>query len=403
MKMIRKYYLIFFGFGFSYLGNWIYLVALNLFVWHLTESPAAMAGIYIVGPIARILTSFIAGSIIDRSNKRKLMILSDISRGVIVLLMPFMESIWLIYLLLFMANIASSFFAPSSTYYITKAVPNEEKQQFNALLGMFNSGSFLIGPALAGGLILLFDTSVAMWVNSLTFFTCAWAIYRLPNVDEPAEAVKPPMTWKLLKKDYVTVMDFVKKDSLFIKIFLFFQLTLMIAHALDSQEATFIKQQLALSDSLYGTMVSVAGVGAIVGGIVAAKYANKFTSRQYIANGLFLTMFFYSLFYCSSTMYLALISFVALGFFMAFSNAGYNTFYQVSVPAEIMGRFGSIANIFQSTIQILFTLIIGLFSEWFTLQFTTISFGLLGVLFALLLYIVLYSKKASSQIKEGLA
>ncbi len=88
---------------------------------------------------------------------------------------------------------------------------------------------------------------------------------------------------------------------------------------------------------------------------------------------------------------------------MAFSNAGYNTFYQVSVPAEIMGRFGSIANIFQSTIQILFTLFIGLFAEWFTLQFTTVSFGILGVLFALLLYIILYSKKASSQFKEGLA
>ena len=70
MRIIRKYRLILFGFGFSYLGNWVNLVALNLLVWHLTESPTAMASIFIVGPIARILTSFLqAPLLIARINK----------------------------------------------------------------------------------------------------------------------------------------------------------------------------------------------------------------------------------------------------------------------------------------------------------------------------------------------
>ena len=70
MSIARKYWLILFGFGFSYLGNWVNLVALNLLVWHLTESPTAMASIFIVGPIARILTSFLqAPLLIDRINK----------------------------------------------------------------------------------------------------------------------------------------------------------------------------------------------------------------------------------------------------------------------------------------------------------------------------------------------
>ncbi|CAM5513350.1 MFS transporter OS=Lysinibacillus sphaericus OX=1421 GN=LS41612_00625 PE=4 SV=1 [Lysinibacillus sphaericus] len=110
MKIFRSYGLLLGGFGFSYLGNWIYLVALNLMVWHLTYSATAVAGIFIVGPIARILTNFVAGSIIDRSNKRNIMIAMDVLRGLIVFLMPFMTSIWLVYGLLFLANVASSFF-----------------------------------------------------------------------------------------------------------------------------------------------------------------------------------------------------------------------------------------------------------------------------------------------------
>ncbi|WP_164489576.1 MFS transporter [Rummeliibacillus sp. TYF005] len=172
MKIIRKYWLLLVGLGFSNLGNWIYLVALNLFVWHLTESPAAMAGIFVVGPTARVLTNLVAGSFIDRMNKRRLMIITDILRGLIVFCMPFMDFIWLIYTFVFLTNIASSFFGPSSTFYITKFVYFEDRQRFNALLGTFNSGAFLVGPAIAGFFIMLFNTTVTIWFNSFTFLMC---------------------------------------------------------------------------------------------------------------------------------------------------------------------------------------------------------------------------------------
>jgi len=400
INIIRKYSLFIGGLGFSKLGDWIYLVALNLFVWHLTQSPAAMAGIFIVGPVARVLTSLVAGSFIDRMNKRKLMITTDMIRGLIVFCMPFMESIWLIYMLLFIANIASSFFGPSSTYYITKYVPSEDRQRFNAILGTFNSGSFLIGPALAGLLIILFNTTLTIWFNSFTFFVCALIISFLPDVDDMKETSRQRITWQLLKSDYLAVLAFIRQNLLFITIYFLFQSALMIAFALDSQEATFIKNDLALSDSLYGAFVSSAGAGAIFGGIVAASFAKKWTTRSYIAFGLFLTMLFYTAFYASTSSIFAFVSLVFLGFFMAFSNSGYETFYQQNVPPEIMGRFGSFANIFQNILQICLTLLLGLFAELFTLQMTAIIFGIISILFSISLYFVLYSQKNYIGLKE---
>lgn len=67
----------------------------------MTSSAAAVAGIYIVGPIARMLTNFWAGSIIDRANKRKLMVLADVLRGSLILLVPFLDSLWIVYSILF--------------------------------------------------------------------------------------------------------------------------------------------------------------------------------------------------------------------------------------------------------------------------------------------------------------
>lgn len=70
-----------FGIGVSNLGNWIYLVAINLLVLHMTGSPAAVAGLFIIRPLATLFTNSWAGSIIDRANKRRLMITTDVIRG----------------------------------------------------------------------------------------------------------------------------------------------------------------------------------------------------------------------------------------------------------------------------------------------------------------------------------
>ncbi len=400
MRIIRKYRLILFGFGFSYLGNWVNLVALNLLVWHLTESPTAMASIFIVGPIARILTSFFAGSIIDRSNKQKLMIYSDIIRGILILLLPFTSSIWLIYGVLFLSNIASSFFGPSSTYYISKYVPDKDKQSFNAILGIFSSGSFLIGPALAGFIIALSDVSVAIWFNALTFFVCALAIFKLPVVDGRQDMHRQRLTWQMLKEDYGIVYAYIKKERAFAKVFLYFQGALMIAFALDSQEATFIKQNLQASDSLYGVMVSIAGIGAIIGGAMAARYAKRFSTRQYIIYGLLLTTICYTLFYLSPNVAMGTISFIALGICMSFCNAGYSTFYQLSVPSAIMGRFGSVSTMGVNMLQIVFTLALGILADWLSLQLVCIVFGILAIFISLLLYVFMHSKSAYEGLKK---
>ncbi len=394
MRFFKQYGVLLGGLGFSNLGNWIYLIALNLTVWHLTQSPAAVAGIYIVGPIARIISNFFAGSIIDRYDKKRLMIWSDIARGIIVCIMPFLSSIWLIYGLIFLANIASSFFGPSSTYVITKLVKDEDRQRFNALNSTLSSGSFMIGPALAGGIIALSDTSVAMWINGFTFFVCAWAISSLPTIATEEVEGRGRLTLKIIRRDFRQVWTFIRKHPRLLMFFLLYTVALMIAFALDSQEMTFLKDVLQTTDTAYGVVVSVAGIGAILGGICATSLVKKLSLQTYIGAGFSLTMAGYTLFYASHTLWLATISFVVLGFFMAFSNTGYATIYQKMIPPGLMGRFGSSLNLVQSATQIIFTLILGLMAEWYSLQMVTVSFSLVALMLAVYfnLYIIRHAK-----------
>ena len=89
----KNSFLLLFGVGISTLGDFVYLVAINILVIHMTGSPVAVVGLWIMGPIAAILTKFWSGSIIDRVNKRRLMIATDIIRALFIAVIPFLSSI----------------------------------------------------------------------------------------------------------------------------------------------------------------------------------------------------------------------------------------------------------------------------------------------------------------------
>lgn len=58
------------GMGFSNIGKWIYLVAINLKILSQTDSPYAIAIFYVITPAARLLTNLWSGSMIDSNNKK---------------------------------------------------------------------------------------------------------------------------------------------------------------------------------------------------------------------------------------------------------------------------------------------------------------------------------------------
>ena len=393
MKWSTAYYQLLVGLGVSQLGNWIYLIALNVYIWQLTESPAAVALLYMIGPAVRIASGFFVGSYIDRWDKKKIVVASDIARGIIVCLMPFATDVWLIYLLVALTNLASTFFGPSSTYLITKIVRDEDKQRFNAVHSTLNSGSFMIGPALGGAILAISSTGVAMWVNGLSFFICAAVLAMLPTLQLKDAAPVKVLTLKLIKEDWHVTFRYAKKIRLFSRFVFVYSVAMMICFSLDSQEMAFLLDHLQISETLYGITVGVTGIGAVIGGIAATYYANKWSVTSYVKVGFLLTAVCYFVFYASNTYVIAVISFTLLGVFMAFCHSGYATLYQMMIDPDVMGRFGSMINLIQGVLQIAFTLIIGILAEWFSIQFAAVLFAGLGVLLTSIICVMKIQEK----------
>ncbi|SEM32050.1 Sugar phosphate permease [Paenibacillus sp. cl141a] len=382
-----------FGIGISNLGNWIYLVAINLLVLHMTGSPAAVAGLFIIRPLATLLTNSWAGSIIDRANKRRLMMITDVIRGALIALIPFMSSVWGIYGVMFLINVAGSFFGPTSMTYVTKLIPAEERKRFNAWSSFTTSGAVLLGPAISGLLIAYTDIRISIVINAVSFLICALVIYFLPDVDgeEAAGSKREAMTMRMLLRDWAAVIDFGKAAKYFMLVYVLFQSATLLSFALDSQEATFIKQVLLLGDEDYGLLVSVAGAGYLAGSMAASLSVKRLSLRMFIGAGMLLSSIGYMIFYAASGLMTAVIGFILFGFFSSYANAGYTTFFQNQVPIDLMGRFTSVTRLLEGMLQILFTLLLGFAADAWSLQAVCLIGAGAAVLSSVMLLAVIYS------------
>jgi MFS family permease len=377
------------GIGVSNLGAWVYLIALNLIVFEITGSPLAVAVLYILIPLATLFTNFWCGSIVDRLNKRNLMIFLDIFRALCLFVVPWLldASLLLLYIMVFLINMATSMFSPTSMVYITKLIPSEQRKRFNSLRSLIDSGAFLLGPALAGVLFIIGTPELAIIINAIALFLSGLITLLMPNLEKQSQALNKSekLSLQLLKKDFQVVMNFSRKSVYIILIYFLFNSVIVMTAAVDSLEAAFAKEVLSLSDSDYGFLVSVAGAGIIVGAFINTLFVKKIAISFMIGLGSTFVSVGYIIYAFSNSFIIAAIGFFTLAFFLAFANTGFLTFYQNNIPVDVMGRIGSLYGLAQATLIIITTGIIGLFAQVISIQFAVITGALVMLLISVIL------------------
>ncbi|MNV27473.1 enterobactin exporter EntS [compost metagenome] len=377
-----------FGIGVTNIAAWIYFIALNLIVLNMTHSPFAVSGLYILNPLATLFTNLWSGSLIDRVNKRNLMAFLDVFRAILISVLPLFSSIWCIYLIVLIINMASSIFGPTSMTYTTKLIPADRRQRFNSLNSLINSGAFLIGPAVAGMLFFIGSPTFAIEINSVSLSISALITLIMPNLDKTSSYYvrDKKITLKLLKKDLSLVFQFYRRYTYFMIIcFLFGGVIVVMTSAVDSLEVSFAKLVLHLSERDYGILVSIAGAGIIVGAIINTLIVKKLAITVMIGVGSLGVCFGYLIYAFSNSFFIAAVGFFNLAFCLAFVNTGFITFFQYNVPIELMGRVRSLNEFIEAILKIITIVILGFAAEQISVRFAVIA----GVTVILLLGITL--------------
>ncbi|UYX54914.1 MFS transporter [Bacillus thuringiensis] len=384
------------GVGIANLGAWIYLIALNVLVYKMGGSALAVATLYVIKPLATLFTNAWSGSLIDRLNKRKLMIHLDIYRVILIAILPLLPSLWSVYLLVFFISMASAIYEPTAMTYMTKLIPVDKRQRFNSLRSLIGSGAFLIGPAVAGILLITGTPEFAIYINAIAFLISGLITLLLPNLDKKdnSNTSSNKLSLTVLKKDWNIVLNFSKKSTYIVCVYFLFQGIMVLATAIDALEISFAKEILLLTDSEYGFLVSIAGAGIILGAIINTILSKKLATSFLIGVGSLFIAIGYMVYAFSNGFLIAAIGFFILSFSMAFANTGYYTFYQNNVPVDLMGRIGSIYGLIIAIITIFVTILFGVATQFLSIQFvvTVGAFVMLLITIILCIFTLLPSR-----------
>jgi MFS family permease len=145
----------------------------------LTGSATMVAWMLIVQFLPVALVSPVAGVVVDRVDRRRLMIAADILRGVLVLgllLVRRSDQVWIAYAVMALTVSATSFFEPARTATIPNITSDRELMPANALSAATWSAMLALGASIGGVVTALAGRNVAFVVNALSFFTSAYFI-----------------------------------------------------------------------------------------------------------------------------------------------------------------------------------------------------------------------------------
>ena len=195
LRSNRNFRLLYIGQTISQLGDWFNTVAVFGLLLDLTGSATAVAWMMIVQFLPIALVGPLAGVVVDRMNRRRLMIAADVVRGLLILcllLVHTREQVWLAYIVMGLTMAASAFFEPARTATIPNITSSRELLPANALASATWSAMLAIGASIGGVVTAVFGQHIAFAVNALSFFVSAIFIACTRYDDRPAISDRRP-------------------------------------------------------------------------------------------------------------------------------------------------------------------------------------------------------------------
>jgi MFS family permease len=276
----------------SEVGDWFYTLSIYTLLLQLTGHAGSVALALMLQVLPQTFVGPTAGVVNDRLRRKHVMIAADMVRFVVVLAMLFVRSrsmVWLVYPLLLAETTMSAFFEPARSAVIPNIAAEDEVLVANTLSSATWSVNLLVGAAVGGVVAALFGRDTVFILNALSFLTSALLISRMSFAEPHAESAAPLRPRDLV--DFSPILEGIRyirnHPTLLPAVFakageLMVGPSLVIFTVMGSREFAVHGRGI---DSAGGAMLGMSillggrGLGALVGPLVAARWADRSDSR----------------------------------------------------------------------------------------------------------------------------
>jgi len=334
--------LFWYGQTISLCGAWMQTVAQSWLVFQLTNSPFWLSVVGAAGNFPILFFSLFGGVVADRISKRGLLVFTQAAAAILALILGLLVSfkmvrVWQIVALAAILGLVEAFDTPARQAFVVEMVGREDLPNAIALHSMIFHASRVIGPAIAGLLIGIFGVSISFFLNALSFVP---VIIVLMKMKLPPH--KPPDTSASVWEEVSSGLKFVYGQTEARMLILFVSVFALFAMPYAALMPAFARDILGLGAKGYGGLMSVVGVGALLGALYLATVGDSHNKGRAVAVSALLSSAGLILFAFSHNLWLSAITLFIIGFCFVTGIATSNIILQILTPHELRGRVMSI-------------------------------------------------------------
>jgi len=251
------------GQGVSALGDWMGTVAFMALALKLTGSPAAVGGILTLRLLPAAVGGPLATRAVRRWDRRRTMLAMDALRAVVIAAVPLVRSLWWIYLCAVVVEAASIVFLPARDASIPDLAGDDDLPMANGLVLGSSYGTIPLGAAAFAAVAALpiatvFHRSFALvfWIDALTFLVSFYFITRLHMLGAPTAPEEERRDVRFRDAFKIPLVRAVMPATAAVALGL---------GALFSLGIVFVRNVLHASDTQFGILIALFGVGAALG------------------------------------------------------------------------------------------------------------------------------------------
>ena len=335
------------GWTFSVFGDWAMFIVLGVWAKDLTHSNAA-AGLVFFALTASSLLAPLAGLVVDRLSRRRVLIVTYAAEAVAVLLLLRVHGrgdLWLLYAVTVFYGASGTLVASARSAFIPLIVPRELLGEANGIFQTVREGLRLIAPLAGAGIYAAAGGGAVAVFDSASFVAVVAALVLLRVPEPPFERTEHHFVAEL-----TAGARHILRTIPLRQIMLATGVCLLVVGFSETVVFAVLERGLHRPTSFFGVLSSLQGVGAIAGGLTAARLLRRIGDARLIGLGMALFALG-ELTYVSSSLALVLGGIAVAGAGIAWATVGLFTAIQSRSPARLQGRVASAAETIIGTPQ----------------------------------------------------
>jgi MFS family permease len=334
----RNFQLFFSGQMVSLIGTWMQNIAESWLVYRKTGSALKLGAVGFASQIPVFLVAPLGGIVADRFNRQRIVIATQISSMILALTFATLTltgviQVWHIFILAALLGVVNAFDIPARQSFLVDMVGKEDLMNAIALNSTMFNGARIVGPAVAGILVVRIGEGWCFLANGLSYIAVISGLLMM-RVTKPARLASHGPALAHLIEGY----RFARHTAPIRSLLLLLGLVSLVAMPYTVLMPVFADHILHGGASGLGILMGATGVGAMLGALTLATRTGVLGLGRWVAFscggfGLFLMMFSFSHhFWLSASLLLP------VGFCMMLGMSSSNTLIQAMTPDHLRGR-----------------------------------------------------------------